>query len=404
MNDLSRDYIPVPAEWDRRGLPGWAYHSQALFELERTEVFLKRWQLVGHVADIPAAGDWFSVDLLNERGIVMRGADGVVRAFHNLCRHRGARVLDGAEGHCRGAIVCPFHGWVYALDGQLRGPARPETFGEMKREEFGLKPVDLEIWMGFIFLRFLPGPQGSVAEWLEPYAADFTAYRTEEVVPTEGPVWTTELPVNWKSIRDVDNEGYHVAMAHPALQDLYGRTYRDLSYDGGLQYSDGRFGDQPGRRWSVKAYVKLSEANDWLPERLRQTWTYYGVFPNAVIAFTPETVQFYKEIPLSPTRTIVTGKIYRRPQETRAGRVARYLAYRIDRETSQEDQQLSIWSNESMKSLAFDDFHLSDLEYGVRQHHDLLRDILPVITQREAPAEARMRAENEILLQNSKNL
>jgi len=150
--------IPVPNSWDRRGLPGWTYHSQALFDLERSEVFLKHWQIVGHVSDIPAPGDWLTFDMLGERALVIRGRDGVVRAFHNLCRHRGARVVDGASGHCKGALVCPFHGWVYNLDGSLRGPARPETFGDMDRDSFGLKHVELEIFHGFIFLRFLPGP------------------------------------------------------------------------------------------------------------------------------------------------------------------------------------------------------------------------------------------------------
>ena len=399
MNDLSSDFIPVPNEWDRRGLPGGTYHSQAMFDLERTEVFLKQWQIAGHVSEIPAAGDWFSFDLLGERAVVMRGRDGVIRAFHNLCRHRGARVVDGASGHCKGAMVCPFHGWVYNLDGSLRGAARPETFGDMDRSQFGLKPVEIEIFHGFVFLRFLPGPQPSVAKWLAPYSTDFADYRAEELLSVKTPDWQTELPVNWKSVRDVDNEGYHVAMAHPALQDLYGRTYRDLNYPGGLNMSDGQFGDQPGRRWSVKAYVKLAPKQEWLPERLRQTWTYYGLFPNAVIAFTPESAQFYQEIPLSPGRTIVTGKLYRRANEDRPTRIARYLAYRIDRETSKEDQQLSIWSNESMKSSAFENFHLSDLEYGVRAHHDGLRQILPVMRLAEAPPEELLRAENEKLLQ-----
>ena len=83
----------------------------------------------------------------------------------------------------------------------------------------------------------------------------------------------------------------------------------------------------------------------------------------------------------------MSGRLYRRPHETREERAARYLAYRIDRETSVEDQQLSIWSNESMKSSAFDDFHLSDLEFGVRTHHDRLRALIPVMNLDEKPSE-----------------
>ena len=215
MTELPYDTIPVPNDWDRGGLPAWTYHSPALFDLERDKLFLTHWQVVGHVGDIPAAGDWLAFDMLGERAVVMRGNDGVVRAFHNLCRHRGARVVDGEKGHCKGAIVCPFHGWVYNLDGTLRGAARPSSFGELKREDFGLKPIEMEIFHGFIFLRFKDGPQPSVAELLAPYAADFAAYGLDKLLPVRNLDWTAELPVNWKSVRDVDNEGYHVALAHP---------------------------------------------------------------------------------------------------------------------------------------------------------------------------------------------
>ena len=401
MNQIVPNQITVPNDWDRRGLPGWSYHSEAQFKLEREKLFLCHWQVAGHVNDVLSPGDWISFDILGERAVVIRGRDGVVRAFHNLCRHRGARVVDGTQGHCKSAIVCPFHGWVYNLDGTLRGAARPETFGEMKREDFGLKPVEMEVWHGFVFLRFHPGPQPSVAEWLAPYDADFAAYRAEELLPVQVPGWLTKLPVNWKSVRDVDNEGYHVALAHPALQDLYGRSYTDAYLPGGLSASYATFGDQPGRRWSVKNYVKLAPTQDWLPKRLQKNWNYYGVFPNSVFAFTPESIQFYQDLPISPAETLVTGRVYRRPDESRQMRVARYLAYRIDRETSAEDQQLSMWSNESMKSTAFDNFHLSDLEYGVRRHHDCLRKLMPVLNLTDAPTDDQLALINQNLLLTS---
>lgn len=390
--------LQVPETWDRRGLPGWTYHSQALSDLERDALFLTHWQIVGHVNDVANPGDWLAFDLFGERAVVMRGQDGVVRAFHNLCRHRGARVVDGTKGHCKGAMVCPFHGWVYNLDGSLRGAARPETFGDMDRKTMGLKPVEMEIFHGFIFLRFQPGPQPAVAEWLAPYAPDFAAYRSEEIVPADFGDWEGELPVNWKSVRDVDNEGYHVAMAHPALQDLYGRKYNDTYFPGNLMSSTGYFSEAPGRRWSVKNYLKLVQPPEWMPDRYRRSWSYYGLFPNAVIVFTPESAQFYQDLPLGPRKTRLTGRLYRRKDENRQQRAARYLAMRIDRDTSREDQQLSIWSDESMKSHAFDAFHLSDLEYGLKRHHDALRDLIPVMRLPEPPAETQIASRNADLL------
>ena len=397
MTELPYPTLAIPNDWDRSGLPAWTYHSKALFELERQKLFLTHWQLVGHECDIPAAGDWLSFDLLGERAVVMRGNDGAVRAFHNLCRHRGARVVDGDKGHCRGAIVCPFHGWVYNLDGSLRGAARPSSFGELKRDDFGLKPIEMDIFHGFIFLRFSPGPQPRVSTLLQPFEADFAAYGVKNLLPVEMPGWSTDLPVNWKSVRDVDNEGYHVALAHPGLQELYGRTYRDMHLTNGLSISIGWYGDAPARGWSVKNYLKISPPRPDLPTHLQRAWTYYGLFPNAVFAITPEGAQFYQDLPLSTGLTRLTGRLYRWPNESRQTRLARYLAYRIDRATSAEDRQLSIWSNESMKSEAFEGFHLSDLEYGLRRHHDGLRRVLPIMTLSKPPQEDGLAAINEDL-------
>ncbi len=160
---------------------------------------------------MPNKGDYLAVDIGAERAMVVRGADGIVRGFHNLCRHRGSRVVADEQGTCNNALVCPFHGWVYNLDGTLRGAARPNSFSEFDKSDFGLKPIETEIWKGFIFIRLFPGPQPAVAELMAPVAEEFGHYHSEDVIPA-GAFWTHISPVNWKSVRDVDNEGYHVAM------------------------------------------------------------------------------------------------------------------------------------------------------------------------------------------------
>jgi phenylpropionate dioxygenase-like ring-hydroxylating dioxygenase large terminal subunit len=395
MNKTARD-IDVPADWDRRGLPGWCYHSAALLELEKEELFKTHWQIACHVSDLPDAGSFRSFDLCEERAIVLRDAAGEVRAFHNICRHRGSRLVASEEGTCPNALICPFHGWVYNLDGTLRGPARPESFPALDKHAFGLRPIEMEIWNGFVFLRFNPGPQPSVAELLAPFAAEAAPYKMADHVPTDG-IWTEESPVNWKSVRDVDNEGYHVAMAHPALQDLYGSTYIDEPFVDGISRSDGRFTPSNGRLWAVRNYKNFTKPSDHLPEHLHKTWLYYGLFPNTVIAMTPETVLFYQEFPLSTGTSLLRGATYRTPDEDRQQRAARYLAARIDRETVQEDIQLTIWSNESMASASFEGFYLSDLEYGVRTHHDHLRNVLPVYTLETAPSEEGLGALNAVM-------
>jgi len=388
-------------DWDRRGLPGWTYHNAALLELEMAELFTTHWQIAGHVNDVAKPGQFITFDLGSERALVIRGQDGTLRAFHNLCRHRGSRVVATERGTCKNAIVCPFHGWVYNLDGTLRGPAQPNSYPSLDKTKFGLKPIDMEVWMGFIFLRFKSGPQGSVKDYLKSYEAEFAMHQTASMVPA-GNATSSIVPVNWKSARDVDNEGYHVAMAHPALHDLYGFTYRDEFYAPGRRVSKGTFKANAGRYWSVRNYVKMSKGRAGLPAERNNLWAYYGVFPNNVFILTPESAQFYQELPVDVGHCVVRGVVYHYPDENREERLARYLTMRIDRETFAEDIQLSIWSNESMKSSGFDSFHLSDHERGVRLQHDELREILPVMTLERPPA-ADVMAETNQRLRNNRN-
>ena len=395
MNEMTRN-INVPNDWDRSGLPGWCYHSDALLELEKQHVFREHWQIACHVSDVPEPGNYITMDVVGERALILRDQDGTVRGFHNICRHRGSRVVADEKGTCRNALVCPFHGWVYNLDGTLRGAARPRSFPPLDKQEFGLIALDLEVWMGFVFIRFAPGPQPSVANLMQPFAAELSEYKTQDMVAA-GNLWTQTSPVNWKSVRDVDNEGYHVAMAHPALQDLYGSTYYDEPFVNGLCRSFATYNPHAGRRWSVRNYVRIAPEATHLPQHLRKAWIYYGIFANAVIAVTPEAVQFYQEFPLSTGQTMLRGGVYRHRDESRRERAARYLAQRIDRDTQAEDVQLTIWSNESMTSKAFNGFYLSDLEYGVRTHHDHLRAILPVMTMPAAPDEREMAGMNSRL-------
>lgn len=397
--ELNRKGVPV--DWDRRGLPGWSYHSDQLLELEKEHVFLNHWQVACHVSDVAEPGNYLSFDMMGERALILRDQAGTVRAFHNICRHRGSRLVADERGTCRNALVCPFHGWVYNLDGTLRGAARPDSFPDLDKVAFGLQPLEYEIWHGFVFVRFRPGPQGSVADLLQRIEPEIEAYNMAERVSTGG-MWTQDSPVNWKSVRDVDNEGYHVAMAHPALQDLYGSTYYDLPMVDGVSSSHAVYNPYAGRRWSVRHYMKIApEALD-LPEHLRKTWAYYGLFPNTVFAVTPETISFYQEFPVTTGKSLLRGGVYRHREESRETRLARYLSYRIDRDTTAEDVQLTIWSNEAMLSKAFQGFYLSDLEYGVRAHHDHLRQQLPVLNMETLPEGADLAALNRSLLEEAK--
>ncbi len=374
------------SDWDRRGLPGWAYHAPAVFALEQERIFRRHWQIAGHVSDIPEPGDYVTLDIAGERAVVIRGHDGVPRAFHNICRHRGTRVVQGETGRCNKAIVCPFHGWAYNLDGTLRGIAERASFPPLDRRDWGLRPVELELWQGFLFVRFEASAQPPVARLMAPYAADFAAFDVADMVRIPGNDWEDRVPANWKALRDVDNEGYHVRQAHPALHDLYGDGYTDSDWVGLTSRSDGIFNDGPGRLWSVRAYKAFVGATPVSGPPARR-WSYYNLFPNTVIGLYPDSAVWYQEIPVGPAETIQRGRAYRFRNESRELRAARYLSGRIDRITAAEDHDLCIWSFEATRSASgYSGAILSDLERGLRSFHDLLRREIPELAAGTPPA------------------
>ena len=386
------------SDWDRSGLPAWSYFNDELLEAEKKLLFRQHWQLVCHKNDLPNIGDFMTLDIVGERALIIREATNRVRAFHNLCRHRGSRVLSEERGHCSHSIVCPFHGWVYNLDGTLRGPTKPKSFPRLDRVEWGLKELELSTWLGFVFIRFQGGPQPKIREVLRKFEEEMKQYELDKLLPSGDPFWQETVAANWKCVRDVDNEGYHVPLAHPGLHDLFGSNYYDEPLESGTNRSLGGFREGTNSLWSVKNYRSILSAKKTLDEAHKNAWLYIGVFPNIVLGLYPDSVIFYQEFPVENGKTIQRGASYRYAEEDRQMRLSRYLSMRIDRLTSKEDEQLVQWSWESTFSSAYDGVILSDLEYGVKSYHDYLRKFFPILEGPE-PAKGQLDKENSKLLE-----
>ena len=117
---------------DDLSLPGWVYHDPEYFRVEMARLIRPSWQIVCHANDIADAGDWRTLELLGESILVIRGGDGAVRAFANVCRHRGSRLVDGEAG-CAKRLTCPYHAWTYAADGRLVGVPIQEDYPGLDR-------------------------------------------------------------------------------------------------------------------------------------------------------------------------------------------------------------------------------------------------------------------------------
>ena len=139
---------------DAETLPAWCYTSPAFYRREVERIFMKVWNFLGSADRIPNPGDYFTLNFVGVPVIILRDAKGKLRAFANTCRHRGSELLEG-EGNCK-LIVCPYHSWTYELDGALRGaPEMDQTHG-FDRKDYGLIPIKLDTWGGFLFINFDP--------------------------------------------------------------------------------------------------------------------------------------------------------------------------------------------------------------------------------------------------------
>lgn len=205
-------------------LPARLYGCPEAFGRERTAVFGRAWLFVGHEAEAPGPGDWLATDVAGYRLLVVRGADGQLRAFHNVCRHRAGPLVTGATGHCEGELVCAYHGWRYALDGRLKaatgfGPA--EGFDP---RAFGLLGLRLETWRGLVFATLDPD-----AAPLEQHVAPLEALLTERGLSVAAPAArrSHDLACDWKTYAENYLEGYHIGCVHPVLAgELGGAEYR----------------------------------------------------------------------------------------------------------------------------------------------------------------------------------
>lgn len=368
---------------DPVSLPAWLYTDPEFFAVEAERVFRPSWQVVCHVNDVPDPGDYYTFDFLGETLVVLRGGDGAVRAFHNVCRHRAARLLDGPRGNCGRRITCPYHAWTYGLDGALVGVPFRKGFGALDTAGHGLAPVEMEIALGFVFVR-LAGGGPSVAEMLAPYAAELAPYRMEEMRPL-GRVTLRPRHLNWKNIADNYSDSLHITVAHPGLTRLFGRSY-------GIEATEwvdklwGSLRDEPSRALSERLYQRLLPDVPHLPPERKRLWTYFKLWPNVAFDIYPDQVDFMQFIPVSATESVIREIAYVVPDERREMRAARYLNWRINRQVNREDTDLINRVQAGMGSSSYTVGPLGEAEVCLRRFAAKLRRLIPEACLYRPPA------------------
>jgi carnitine monooxygenase subunit len=374
---MAARFAPLAADpLDNLSLPGWVYHDPDYFRVEMARVIRPAWQIVCHDSDIANAGDWRTLELLGESILVIRGPDAQVRAFANVCRHRGSRLVDGVAG-CAKRLTCPYHAWTYAADGRLIGVPDRADYPGLDPATLGLIPVEMEAWRGFLFVR-LEGGGPSVAAMMQPYEAEVAPHRFEDLQAI-GRITLRPRAVNWKNVADNYSDGLHINVAHPGLTRLFGKGY-GIEANAYVDRMWGDLVDRPSSNPSERAY------QHFLPEGAGRRWLYFKLWPNVAFDIYPDQVDFMHFVPVGPTETMIREISYAVPDERREMKAARYLNSRINRRVNAEDTALIARVQQGMASSYYRPGPLGESEVCLRSFARKLRQIIPETRLGSPPA------------------
>ncbi len=365
------------------GLPAWTYQSPALTVLEYERVILPSWQFACHVNQVKTPGSYATLDMLRDSIAVVRGDDGQLRAFKNVCRHRGARLLDGS-GTCKGVMVCPYHGWSYKLDGSLRATPARKTFPGLDLGKHGLEPVELEVLAGLVFVRVVSGGPSLAEIWGEE-AKLIAPYRLEELEPAANAIHTEVWNCNWKVAVDNNLENYHIPIGHPGYHRMLDNDLQGFMNAHGVAGSASRHKAQSDN-WSEDRYLRLAPvALDRLAEATRRTWMFFTLPPNIGIDIYPDSADVFQILPRTATTCFVRYPVFKPRDDRREARVLRYLNTRINRQVTREDKELTERVQAGLSSHGYRPGPLSTLEVAIRDFHDRIRAVIPEVDLPEPP-------------------
>lgn len=355
--------------------------SQEQFDQERDRVFAKSWLNVGSTQDLGGAGAFFVRDIamLGVSLLVVQQGDRGVQAFHNVCSHRGNKLIWEDNGTCPGQFACRFHGWGYGRDGALETVPDEENFHFPDKGELGLVPVRTEVWNGFIFVNLDRTGTDSLGEYLAGLGENLANFPFHELKLSYR--FDVRERANWKVALDAQNEIYHIPMLAP-LHRFLGTAFASND-DGYTRLQDfEKFGphtvycsdvDPEYIAPPVEAAI-LAACPDFSVPRLptRAPFAFHVVFPNMVIAFLGNMMFTYNFWPIGVDETVWEIRFYLPHARTLGERVAIEQKKVQLRDLLCEDQIGHEALQVGLKSRARPDFVLQDQEIQLRSFHKSL--------------------------------
>jgi choline monooxygenase len=293
LDGLIGDYDAEAALENASTIPAPWYVDSRVYDLERRSVF-GGWQMVGRLDQVAEPGQYFTAEVAGEPLVVVRGRDGVLRAFFNVCRHHAALVMTEPQGRAS-ALRCPYHGWTYSLEGELKGTPDFDGVCNFERSRNGLVPVRLETWEQFIFVH-LNDAGSSLAEFLGDLAERVQPLAIGRMRFVERRTYAFDS--NWKVF--VDNYldgGYHIPFLHKGLHSV-------------LELAEYRI--ENGAHYCLQSSPVRDSGRDEQTAAVRKGKQayYYWVYPNFMFNWYEGVLDTNLVLPLGIDRTLVVFDFY----------------------------------------------------------------------------------------------
>ena len=345
------------------------YLEPEIVRLEQRAIFERTWQLAGHVSELAEPGSYLTTEVVDQPVLVVRDHDGEIRAFRNVCRHRGSRLLAGS-GSCGKAIRCLYHGWTYRLDGRLIGVPEGRDIPDLDKSRLGLHQVRAELFCGLIFVNLDPGAEplgdrlGGLAERLARY--DLPAL---ERFGRGGDV----QPANWKVVVENYLEGYHIPIAHPSLMRLLDYQRYDAEVHDDWVWFEAPMRDKPSDNRLERVYQRLVRPAPGLGPGDRRVWRFVLIYPNTTLDLYPDQVNTWRLWPDGADVTRDEWGTFRHPGAPRSSRVVQRINNVLNTAVLKEDVDLVDNVQRGIRSRGYHPGPLSRREAAVAWFADRIR-------------------------------